>query len=318
MHQLRLEVEITLAENPIDNVILLPKTIDFYQIEITRMLEMERYEEAMELLRFLGRCNSGDARTDEEWRALLAWLETMQPGKSADDPVEEEEETEADLFRQHLRMKTENEPEYTTQLLEMLRPEVTPDMQLLSLEQLAYLEEPVQLEGKGVTESLVEWLQNSTVTPWVQFKALQTLKIRGFNGQIRVLKLGVPLTIDVARVPLEMKQYPLEFIAILNKLQQVAEVNEPTLVYFAEQIWEQFLAYIYGTATYEQLENLDRALTNVWAAALHCVLADVLSGTVNEIEIQQLYEITSDLKLQMKQAYQTVRSFADTFPFALK
>ena len=53
---------------------LLPKTIDFYQIEITRMLETERYEEAIALLRFLAKCDSGDIRTNEEWLALLAWL----------------------------------------------------------------------------------------------------------------------------------------------------------------------------------------------------------------------------------------------------
>jgi hypothetical protein len=39
---------------------------------------------------------------------------------------------------------------------------------------------------------------------------------------------------------------------------------------------------------------------------------------VNEAEIQSLYGISADLKLQLKQSYQALRSFTNAFPLALK
>jgi hypothetical protein len=312
-------VEIRIKDNAKDKVILLPKTIDFYQIEITRMLETERYGEAIDLLRFLGGCDSGDARLDAEWVALLAWLESMRPeGTASYDAAEEEEESESDLFRQHLRQKLESEPDYAEQLIKMLDTVHDTTKQILALEQLAYLEEPK--DGVfNITEWLIQWLKASReINPWVQFKALQTLKMRGVKDTVRMIKQGVELQINIEQVPLELKQYPIQFITILNKLQKAAEINEPSLPYLAEQIWEQFLAYIYGTATYEQLLSLDEALADVWAAALHIVLSELMAGVVNEAEIQQLYGISADLKLQLKQSYQVLRSFTNAFPLALK
>jgi hypothetical protein len=311
-------VEIRIKDNAKDKVILLPKTIDFYQIEITRMLETERYGEAIDLLRFLGGCDSGDARLDAEWVALLAWLESMRPeGTALYDVAEEEEESESDLFRQHLRQKLESEPNYVEQLIKMLDTDHDTTKQILALEQLAYLEEPKH-GVFNITEWLIQWLKASRENPWVQFKALQTLKMRGVKDTVRIIKQGVELHINIEQVPLELKQYPIPFRTILNKLQKVAEINEPSLPYFAEQIWEQFHAYIYGTATYDQLLNLDETLADVWAAALHIVLSELMAGAVNDAEIQQLYGISADLKLQLKQSYQVLRSFTNAFPLALK
>jgi hypothetical protein len=311
-------VGIIITDNAKDKVILLPKTIDFYQIEITRMLETERYEEAIDLLRFLGGCDSGDARLDAEWVALLAWLESIRPQGIAYDVTEEENESEADLFRQHLRQKLANEPNYVEQLIDMLDSDADTTKQILALEQLSYLEEPMH-STFSITDWLIQWLKDSAkINPWVQFKALQTLKMRSVKDSIQITKQNVNLNINIEQVPLEMKQYPKQFITILDKLQKVAEINEPSLPYFAEQIWEQFLAYIYGTSTYEQLLNLDDATADVWAAALHIVLNEIMTGAVNEAEIQQLYGIPAELKLQLKQAYQTVRSFTHAFPLALK
>jgi hypothetical protein len=312
-------VEIIITDNAKDKVILLPKTIDFYQIEITRMLETERYGEAIDLLRFLGGCNSGDARLDAEWAALLAWLESMRPeGTASYDVTEEDEESEADLFRQHLRHKLESEPDYVEQLIKMLDTGHDTTKQILALEQLAYLEDPKD-GGFNITDWLTQWLMSSAqINPWAQFKALQTLKMRGVKDNVRIIKEGVELNIKINEVPLELKQYPEQFITVLHKLQKVAEINEPSLPYLAEQIWEQFFAYIYGTATYEQLLNLNEALANVWAAALHIVLNELMTGAVNEAEIKQLYSITNDLKLQLKQSYQVLRNFTNAFPLALK
>jgi hypothetical protein len=313
----RLKVEITITEQSKHNVVLLPKTIDFYQIEITRMLETERYEEAIDLLRFLGKCDSGDSRTNEEWVALLAWLESMGSNDAQVEVLEDQEETEADLFRQHLRMKTENDPNYITQLMEMLQPDVAASKQLLALDQLTYLEETPD-SPYPITETLIHWLETAVISPWVQFKALQALKIRRFQGKVGILKENTKLVIDVGFVPLELNEYPSGFIMILHKLQQVTEITEPSLSYFAEEIWEQFLAYIYGTTSYDHMQQGDGASIEVWAAALHCLISELMTGQIDEINIQKLYGVTEESKLQMKQAFHALHSFADQFPFALK
>lgn len=296
---------------------LLPKTIDFYQIEITRMLETERYEEAIALLRFLGKCDSGDVRTNEEWLALLAWLESLRSNDDQEAMVEDLEETETDLFRQHLRMKTEQDPHYITELIEMLQPNVAASKQILALNQLAYMEEVANAKY-NITEALVAWLKAEVISPWVQFKALQVLKIRRYHGEIEISKEGIKINLDVNAIPLSLEQYPEQVGLVLKKIQQVAEINEPSLVYFAEEIWEQYLAYIYGTASYEQLVNGNQASIDVWASALHSKIGELMSGIAKETEIQNLYEISEESRLLWKQAIQSLHHFTDHFPIALK
>jgi hypothetical protein len=313
-------VEIVITDLSKENVVLLPKTIDFYQIEITRMLETERYEEAMALLRFLGKCDSGDPRTNEEWIALLAWLETMKSGDSRVDVMEEKEdkeETEADLFREHLRIRTDQDPEYINQLMQMLQPNIGASKQLLALDQLAYLEEAADSRS-NITADLVAWLESTLLSPWVQFKALQTLKVRGFQGKVQITKEGVSLNLDIAQVPLALNQYPANMLNVLNKLKQVAEVKEPTLSYFAEEIWEQFLAYVYGMPIYEHLIDVGSAATAVWAGALHALIGELMTGINNEAEVRKMYGVADETKLQWKLANQSLHSFSDQFPFTLK
>jgi hypothetical protein len=284
------------------------------------MLETERYEEAMALLRFLGKCDSGDPRTNEEWVALLAWLETMKSGDVRVEVSEEQgemEETEEDLFREHLRMRTEHDPDYLNQLMDMLQADVAESKQLLALDQLAYWEEAANSKYH-ITEALIEWVESAMLSPWVQFKALQTLKIRGFQGEIHISKEGIKLNLDVAQIPLELNQYPANIGRVLHKLQQVAEINEPSLSYFAEEIWEQFLAYVYGMSVYDQLTEGNTASIVVWAAALHCIIDKLMTGTLNETEIQIMYGMPEESKLQWKQVFQALQSFSVQIPLALK
>jgi hypothetical protein len=310
-------VEIIITDQSKENVVLLPKTIDFYQIEITRMLETERYEEAIALLRFLRKCDSGNPNTDEEWKSLLAWLESMNFNDTQVGVFEDGEETEAELFRQHLRVKSDQDPQYITQLLEMLQPDVAASKQMLALDQLAYVEEDADSEY-NISESLAVWLESGTISPWIQFKAMQVLKIRRFQGKLLISKEGLKLKIDIDQIPLGLDQYPKKIEMVLNKLRQVAEINEPSLVYLAEEIWGQFLAYIYGTSSYEQLVQGDQASIEVWASALHGMIVELMTGSVIESDIQKQYDIPEESKLLWKQAFQTLHSFADQFPFALK
>ena len=54
-----------------NNIVLFPKTLDYYQIQLTVMLENERYGEAMKLLHFLLQCQGQEERHYDEWQALL-------------------------------------------------------------------------------------------------------------------------------------------------------------------------------------------------------------------------------------------------------
>ncbi|QGQ95351.1 hypothetical protein EHS13_10880 [Paenibacillus psychroresistens] len=311
-------MEINITNQSKDNVVLLPKTIDFYQIEITRMLETERYEEAITLLRFLGKCDSGDPRTNEEWLSLLDWLESMSLSEAQDDELDEEpEETEKDLLRQHLQLKTEQDPNYINELIEMLQPHIAAGKQILALDQLAYMEEAASAKT-SITQALISWLEANTISPWIQFKALQVLKIRSFQGEIQISKGGIPITLDISEVPLELEGYPEKIGMVLSRLQKVAEMDEPSLSYFAEEIWEQFLAYIYATPAYEQLVHGDEQSIGVWASALHSLIGELMTGTFRELEIQRLYEIPEESQLLWKRAFQTLNNFAAQFPITLK
>mgnify|MGYP006952609505 FL=1 len=308
---------ITIVDKPKDNVILLPRTIDFYQNELTRMLETERYQQAIELLRFLRQCDSGELRTDEEWQSLLDWLENMNADielthlevKQEED--EEEELTETDLFRQHLKSKTESNRDYVTSLLDTLQNSPYLEKQLLALGQLTYIEHP------DITESLKQWLEKSMLFPLIQFKVLQALKRREFKGIVMIIKLGEVLELEVEQIPLSVDQYPIKVKWILSRLLQVCEVNDPSLGLIAEQTWEQFIEYIYGTLPYTKLLEFEETQLNVWAAALHGVIAESMTDMSKETEVRELYGISSDFKLQLKQAYLMIENFMQSIPSTL-
>jgi len=141
------KVVMNIADPSKDNVVLLPKTVDYYQMELTRMLETERYGQAMELLRFLLRCQTDDERSRDEWGSLLDWLSTMFPdhadGTRPDAGEWEEEETENDLRRNHVLQKAAADRAYADKLLEALRQPVSPEKQFMALEQLVYVDHPV-------------------------------------------------------------------------------------------------------------------------------------------------------------------------------
>lgn len=89
-----------------NNIVLFPKTLDYYQIQLTVMLENERYGEAMKLLHFLLQCQGQEERHYDEWRALLEWLQAAFPQYEETSPAvleereEEEEISEEDMARQ--------------------------------------------------------------------------------------------------------------------------------------------------------------------------------------------------------------------------
>src|ERR1700730_14290490 len=99
---------IIISENSMENVILFPKTIDFYEQELTRFLQLEQYGEALQLLAFLLQFPDVEANRHGQWEALQEWLQTMAPEAvfAPMDSIEEELDNEEGLLRQAVAQKT--------------------------------------------------------------------------------------------------------------------------------------------------------------------------------------------------------------------
>ncbi|MBE1443508.1 MULTISPECIES: hypothetical protein [unclassified Paenibacillus] len=288
-----------------DNVILFPKTVEFYQFELTRMLETERYGEAIELLSFLLSCQSPDERASEEWRALLQWLQTMFPDALAAMPDGEQEDyTEQDLLREHVAAKAREDRGYTDKLLGMLSESGSMEHQLLALGQLALLDDP------GINGRLVEWLGSEERHPMIQYKTLQTLKLRGMSGMLRLPKNGETLFVEIEDTPSDFDQFPPQINEILERIRENSQTGHPALAYFAEETWNEFLAFVYGTPIYRQMLLMESENVDAWAAAFHLVLLERVFDSGDREEIFELYGITNELMFQWEQAYRIMQQFA--------
>ncbi|CAG7647953.1 hypothetical protein ACFQI7_20815 [Paenibacillus allorhizosphaerae] len=299
-----------MTEQPTDNVILFPKTVEYYQFELTRLLETERYGEAIGTLRFLLACQTGDNRAREEWQSLLDWLQLMFPDLSMAELEEPEEDTdEAELLKRHLHMKAEQSPDYANKLLESLFQQKSADKQMLALDQLAFIEHP------GINDALIRFLTETPLPPFIQFRTLQTLKKRGAEGPVTLTKNGEAARIDIEETPVDFDQFPSQIQEIISRVREISETQHPALAYFAEETWNEFLAFIFGTSSYRQMLRQDAACVDVWACALHLTLLERVFDGGDKEELFELYGITSELAFQWEQAYRIMQQFAQAvFP----
>ncbi len=288
---------------------LFPKTLDYYQIQLTVMLESERYGEAMELLRFLLQCQGQEERHYEEWQSLLDWLEAAFPyeagstGADRADSGEEQDLKEEDMARILAKSKLEEDAGYPDKLLRKVMNEPLSEGTILALEQLSYL------EGSQVDETLSQWLQKTPVHPLLQFRTLQTLKKRGVQGVIRLARGSELAQIEIEAVPLQNEDFPPQVAQVMERVAEQAEVHEPTLYYFAQELWGQFMMSIYGSGDYRKLlEGSDEQL-DIWAGALHQLVSESLNGTRQEEETRVMYGITDSMRFQFEGAYRSLRGF---------
>lgn len=274
------------------------------------MLENERYGEAMDLLRFLLQCQGQDQRHYDEWRALLEWLEAAFPQSARgtkdreDDGEAEEEPSEEDMKRQNVRAKLAEDRFYAEKLLRTAQQEPFGEQNLLALEQLSYL------EGADIDNALVEWLQSRPLHPLLQFRVLQTLRKRGMLGSIELIRGQERAQIDVESVPLGPEEFPPQIALITERVAQQTEVQEPTLYYFAQELWTQFIMAIYGTDDYDSIVNeQDDETIDIWAASLHQTVAETLTGSRSDEEIRHMYGVTDTMRFRFEQAYRTMKQF---------
>jgi hypothetical protein len=292
-----------------DNIVLFPKTLDYYQIQLTVMLESERYGEAMELLRFLLQCQGQEERYYEEWQSLLEWLETAFPYAARNGDAEavstgqDQDLGEEDMARILAQSKQQDDPDYANKLLIKIMNEPLAEGTVLAVEQLSYV------QGEGINEALIAWLKTGKVHPLLQFRTLQTLRRRGAQGLIELVRGTEAAQLDIEDVPLIPEDFPPQVNQVLERVAEQAEVHEPTLYYFAQELWGQFIMSIYGTADYRSLLTGEDAVLDIWAGALHQIISESLNGSRNEEETRTMYGITGTMRFQFEQAYRSLKGF---------
>lgn len=254
-------------------------------------------------------CQGQEERHYEEWQSLLDWLVAAFPnaaqgsdGDGAPD-AEEMDLGEEDMARILARSKLEEDADYPDKLLKRVMNEPLSEATVLALEQLSYL------EGSGVDEALTGWLQQAEVHPLLQFRTLQTLRRRGAQGAIRLSRGHETAEVEIETVPLQNDEFPPQISQVLERVAEQAEVHEPTLYYFAQELWGQFIMSIYGTEDYRKLLDGEYSQLDIWAGALHQMVSESLNGNRKEEETRGMYGITGSMRFQFEGAYRSLRGF---------
>lgn len=271
------------------------------------MLENERYGEAKEILGFLLQCQGQDERHYEEWQALLEWLEAAFPSAGedgyggSDEGADEEDESE--ITRRKVQEKLAQDAGYADKLLDTVMNGPLTEQTVLALEQLAYLDRP------EVDEALTGWLKERPLHPLLQFRVLQTLRRRGLSGTLTLPRGSEKAEVELNEVPLGPGDFPESLQHILERVAEKTEVHEPTLYYFAQELWSQYIMAVYGTSDYRSMLDGSDDTADIWAAALHDTVSESLKGIRNEEEIRAAYGITDTMRFRYEQAYRSIRQF---------
>ncbi|KQX49126.1 hypothetical protein [Paenibacillus sp. Root444D2] len=299
---------IIITDPSINNLILFPKTEQYYEEELTRFLKTEQYSDALQLLTFLLQFPTVDQHKTEQWEALRNWLYTMYPETMfpMTSPLEDDPEEETDLLRQYIQDKTADDGAFALKLLNMLR-EGTLEQQVNALEQLAFIDQ------SDVSDRVKEWLCEKPRHPHIQFKALQALKQMGERGFIEFPKNGEKILVEIEETPLCPEDFPSRIRDMIRRVGDISEISQPDFVYFAKQTWQEFLAYAYGTSIYTDLQKAEEGAVDVWASALHAILQEKLFGSVNREELLDNYGIVDSMKLQWKRANLVLQAFVKQF-----
>ncbi|WP_245251303.1 hypothetical protein [Paenibacillus turicensis] len=267
------------------------------------MLETERYSEAMDLLSFLLSCEGQDPKHYEEWQSLLEWLMSAFP-QSESNQMQEETEDEELFVRKHIEQKLHEDPNYGEKLLDTVINQPMSERSLLALEQLAFVDLP------QIDDALLNWISNEELHPLLQFRVIQILARRGNKESFYVKRGKENVEIQFKDVPLKTNLFPYPIQAVLERVEEQAAIHNPTLFYFAQELWYQFIMSIYGTVNYKTILKEDDTELDIWAGALHAVVSKHLpDGNKQDEEIRVQYGITDHFRLRFEQACRAIEQF---------
>ncbi|MNP18867.1 hypothetical protein D3C76_1113660 [compost metagenome] len=220
-----------------------------------------------------------------------------------ENEVELEEE---DLARRSVQGKSAEDAEYAIKLLSVVMEEALSEQTMLALEQLSYL------KGDSIDKALVDWLQTEEIHPLLQYRVLQTLHKRGMQGSITFMRGKEQIEVDIESIPIKDSDFPITVQQIVERVAQYTEVQEPTLFYFAQELWSQFIRAIYGSEIYLSILTEDDLVLDIWAAALHQMVSESLTGSRNEEETRAIYGITENVRFRFEQAYRVMKHFVSS------
>jgi len=282
--------------------------VDQYQIQLTNMLEQERFEEAKELLRFLVTCQGNEKLYAEEWARLLEWLEQSFPTdgyKASSDNTDSKQEEFALRKAALSDMNQGTTEDVVSRIISSLSEGPSIDQQMLLLERAIFIESDL------IDQPLIDWLeQNEHIHPIVQFKALQSLKQRGVKGFIRMKRISELVTLEISETPLELNEFPNSVNAILNKAISALELIDVTTPHLAEELWVECLQCLYGTNSYNWMLEGNESIEDCYAAALHHIIQLIVYGQVVDNEIREIYGITEEYRFRYEQAIRVIREIA--------
>ncbi|MCD1258142.1 hypothetical protein B5M42_004725 [Paenibacillus athensensis] len=285
-----------------ENIVLFPKSVPYYEQQLTQLLQTERYAEALRLLDELLAYPNVDPDKAGQWQSLLIWLQTMCPEAVFPPLAPDEDDTEEALLRSYVAERSAADGAYSGKLLTLLE-EGAPEQRSAALEQLAFVDDPAAAAG------VRRWLEQGAHHPLLQLQALQTLKQLGATGYVRLRKPGGIADVDIEETPLTAEQVPVQIREMIRRVETISEAEQPDLSYFARQTWQEFLAFAYGTALYAELQTAEEGVVDVWASALHGALQTALFGRADRDELLELYGVTLEMEPLWEEAYETLCGF---------
>jgi hypothetical protein len=284
-----------------EKIILFPTAINQYQVQLISFLEKERYAEALSLLTFLQKF-SVDDQTSKEWHVLMTWLRGSLDEPQSNDLQEWSEEM---FLRQRVQDKLEQEQNYSVKLLETLTQTSKMEKQLLALEQLTVVSHP------QINTRLIDWLEHKQIHPLVQFKALQVLRSRNGKGVVKLHKNGQVLQCNIEYTPLQFNQFPVTVRRILNRVIEASEQSYASIGFFAEEIWQDFVSYIYATSLYQQLSAESQNAIDTWASVLHSLVLESLQIPVDYDDLTELYSVNPIHDEEWRKSYILLKNYAN-------
>lgn len=292
------------------NVVLFPKTYDYYQLELTRLLEAERYKEAVQLLSFLLQFEGEHREIREEWDSLYHWLLQAFPDlkdvteassiHTEQDEEEEKDISEPELLKLQLAKKQLLDEAYIERLLQSLKEPPIDERKWMVLEQLALA------ESDTLTDDLVHFLETEKLHPLLRFGLLTTLRKRGAEGTATYWQGKEQIVVRLEETPLDYAAFPSSLKAPAELVYEAMSVRDPSLAYFAQEMWQQFVKAIYGSELYVHMSEADKQATAVFAAALHTLVSKMLQ--LEDEDVFRIYGLTADQRMEFERAMLRISS----------
>jgi hypothetical protein len=287
-----------------NNLVLFPSSIEYYENKIMKMIELEQHDEMANMLSWLLAQSHIHPEQSQKFLALQQWLKQVLDSdehsslKSEDFLAHNANLQEKEFLKNVVNEKLQRDEHYHNQLVHYIY-EGTFEQQILSLEQLAFIE----IEDDEINLQLKTWLTNEPINPFLQFKALQTLKIRQCSGKIHFKKNEETIIVEIADTPLDFNEFPNQTSELISMININIENHFPDLVSFAEQTLHEFLIFYYGTDFYQKWMKMNSSELRVWAATLHAVIFKMIYSKVDFSELEQQYAISSNQKPLWDNAY---------------